>query len=261
MKSDHTFHFQGYSLMVLFLSSLFLMAPELSAAEKSSPFVKKIRVVGNTLIDPYDVDTYLDLGNGLNMTPEIMDLAASELRANYSYHGYPSIAAYSILRVKNGVMTIKVDEENEYRWGKPRAERAVLKRAFLHDITLTNSKKQEIVETLLKGYQKQKKIEEIVAGFLVGKQRGRIEEVQSQERAVMRENIADKVKEFQTIIKNLEDQETRRVAEMRDRIVSAGLRKIDASAEGRAKMISDEYTDLDEFLDNAMFEEMLKPGL
>lgn len=261
MKSDRTFHSQGNLLLALLLSALFLMVPELSAAGNSRPFVKKIRVVGNTLIDSYDVDNYLDLGNGLNMTPEIMDLAVSELKANYNYHGYPSIGAYSILRVKNGVMTIKVEEENEYRWGKPRAERAVLKRAFLHDITLTKSKKQKIIETLLKGYQKQKKIEQIVAGFLVGKQRGRIEEIQSQERAVMRENIASKVKEFQMIIKNLEDQETRRVSGMRDRIVSAGLKKIDASAEERAKMISDEYTDLDEFLDNAMFEEMLKPGL
>ncbi len=201
------------------------------------------------------------MGNGLNMTPEIMDLAVSELKANYSFHGYPSIGAYSILRVKNWVMTIKVDEENEYRWGKPRAERAVLKRAFLHDITLTKFKKQKIIKTLLKGYQKQRKIEDIVAGFLVEKQRNRIEEILSQKRAVMRENIASKVKEFQTIKKNLEEQETRRVTEMRDRMLSAGLKKIDDSAEGRPKMISDEYTDLDMFLDNAMFEEMLNPGL
>lgn len=256
-KNLHSIHY----LLVSFLLAFFLIAPGNSVAANSKPFVKKIRIAGNTLIDTYDVDTYLDLGNGLTMSPEIMDMVVSELKANYHFHGYPSIEAYSILRIKNGVMTIKVDEKNEYRWGKPRAERAVMKKAFLHDITLKESKKQEIIETLLKGYQKQKKVEEIVAGFLVAKQRNRIEEIQSQKKAVMRDKIADKVKKFQAIIKNIEEQENRRVEEMRNRILSAGLKKFDDSTEGRTKMISDEYTDLDEFLDNVMFEEMLNPGL
>ncbi len=258
MKKD--LHSSNY-LLAIFLSAFFLITPAKSAAENSKPFVKKIRVTGNTLIDSYDMDTYLDLGNGLTMTPEIMDMVIRELKANYHYHGYPAIEAFSILRVRKGVMTIKVDEKNEYRWGKPRAERAVLKKAFLHDITLTQTRKQKIMKTLLQGYQKQKKIEEIVAGFLVEKQRSRIEEIQHQRRAAMREKIADKVKEFQAVKKNIEEQEIRRVEEMRNRILSAGLKKFDDSAEGRTKLISDEYTDLDEFLDNVMFEEMLNPGL
>ncbi len=260
MKTGSHLHLKNY-LSAFLLSALFLIVPEQSAAVNSKPFVKKIRVAGNTLIDAYDVGTYLDLGNGLAMTPEVMDMVVSELKANYHYHGYPSIEAYSILRVKNGVMTIKVNEKDEYRWGKPRAERAVLKKAFLNDITLSKTRKREIMETLLKGYQKQKKIEEIVAGFIVEKQRSRIEGIQSQKRALMREKVADKVKEFQERKKNIEEQENRRVDEMRNRILSAGLKKIDDSTEGRTKMISDEYTDLDEFLDNVMFEEMLNPGL
>ena len=40
-----------------------------------------------------------------------------------------------------------------------------IQKAFLHNITLKESKKQEIMETLLKGYQKQRKVEEIVAGL------------------------------------------------------------------------------------------------
>ena len=260
MKISKSLHAINY-LLISFICIFFLIAPRHSIAGNSKPFVKKIRIAGNTLIDTYDVDTYLDLGNGLTMTPEVMDMVVSELKSNYHFHGYPSIEAYSILRVKNGVMTIKVDEENEYRWGKPRAERAVLKKAFLHDITLKAPKKQEIMETLLKGYQKQRKIEEIVAGFLVEKQRIRIEEIQSQKRAVMREKIADKVKEFHAIKKNIEAQENRRVEGMRNRILSAGLKKFDDSNEGRTKLISEEYTDLEQFLDNVMFEEMMNPGL
>ena len=260
MKISKSFHTINY-LLIFFIFVFFLIAPGHSLAENFKPFVKKIRVAGNTLIDAYDVDTYLDLGNGLTMTPEVMDMIVSELKANYHFHGYPSIEAYSILRVKNEVMTIKVDEKNEYRWGKPRAERAVLKKAFLHNITLKESRKQEIMETLLKGYQKQRKVEEIVAGFLIKKQRNRIEEIQSQKIAIMREKIANKVKMFQATKKNIEEQENRRVEGMRNRILSARLKKLDDSNEGRTKLISDEYTDLDEFLDNIMFEEMLNPGL
>jgi hypothetical protein len=248
-------------LLIFFIFIFFLMAPGHSIAENPKSFVKKIRVVGNTLIDTYDVDTYLNLGNGLTMTPEVMDMIVSELKANYHFHGYPSIEAYSILRVKNGVMTIKVDEKNEYRWGKPRAEIAILKKSFLHNITLKESKKQKIMETLLKGYQKQKEIEGIVAGFLIKKQRSRIEEIQSKKRAVMRDKIANKVKIFQETKKNIEEQENRRVEEMRGRILSAGLKKFDDSTEGHTKLISDEYTDLEEFLDNVMVEEKLHPGL
>jgi hypothetical protein len=260
MKISKSLHAINY-LLIFFIFVFFLIAPGHSVAGNLKSFVKKIRITGNTLIDAYDLDTYLDLGNGLTMTPEVMDMILSELKANYHFHGYPSIEAYSILRVKNGVMTIKVDEKNEYLWGKPRAERAVLKKAFLHNITLKESKKQEIMETLLKGYQKQKKVEEIVAEFLIKKQRKRIEEIQSQKRTVMREKIAHKVKMFQATKKNIEEQENRRVDEMRDRILSAGLKKFDDSTEGRTKLISEEYTDLEEFLDNVMFEEMLNPEL
>ena len=260
MKSDRVIQYQLY-LLAIALSALFLIVPGKSLAEKPHPFVKKINVIGNTLIDSYDVDNNLDLRQGLTMTPEVMDMAVSELKANYHYHGYPFIDAYSILKTKNGIMTIKVDEKDEYQWGKPRAERAVLKKAFLYDMTLTDTKKQEIVEILLKGYQKQRKIEEMVAKFLVEKQRNRIEEIQSKKRAIMREKITDKVKQFQAIKKNIEEQEIRRIEEMRNRIISAGLKKVDDSTTGQLKMASDEYTDLDEFLDNVMFEEMLNPEL
>ena len=260
MKISKGLHAINY-LLIFFIFVFFLIAPGHSVAGNSKPFVKKIRLAGNTLIDDYDVDTYLDLGNGLTMTPEVMDMIVSELKANYHFHGYPSIEAYSILRVKNGVMTIKVDEKNEYRWGKPRAERAILKKAFLHNIILKESKKQEIMETLLKGYQKQRKVEEIVAGFLIKKQRNRIEKIQSQKIAIMREKIANKVKLFQATKKNIEEQENRRVEKMKDRILSAGLKKFDDSTDGRTKLISEEYTDLEEFLDNVIFEEMLNPGL
>lgn len=258
MKLSHSFQ-SKYYLLPIILSALFLLAPAISMAGKSAPFVTKIRVTGNTLIEPYFTDQYLDLGNGLYMTPEIMDLVVSELIANYNFHGYSFIDAYSTLKVKKGIMTIKVDEKDEYRWGRPRAEKATLKQAFFHDITLKESKKQKIISTLMKGYQKQRRVEELVAKFLMKKQKKRIEGIHSQRITSLREKISDKVNEFQAIKKNMVEEEMRRIEGMRERIESTKLRKFSDSPTEIFQ--GDEPTDLDDFLDNAIFEEMLNPGL
>ena len=100
-----------------------------------------------------------------------------------------------------------------------------------------------------------------MAGFLVGKQRERIEEIESEHRAAMRDKIAEKVKEFNKIQKTIEENEAKRIEIMRNRILSAGLEKFDDSITDQLEQESEEYTDLDEFLDNVIFEEMLHPGL
>ena len=245
----------------LLLLVLILILPQTALAKHPGQFVKKIRIIGNTLIDPYFIDDYLDLGNGLTMTPKMMDLVVSELKANYNFHGFLFVEAHSALKVRNGVMTIKVDEKEEFRWGRPRAERAVLKQAFLHGVTLKDSRRQKIIETLVKGYQKQRAVEGIVAKYLVKEQRQRIEGIKSQKNALMREKIAGRIKEYQTIVMNLETQETRRVELMRNRVTAAGMEKIDDLTPDNLEIDSEEYSDLDEFLDNAIFEETLNPGL
>ena len=77
----------------------------------------------------------------------------------------------------------------------------------------------------------------------------------------MRGKIFAQVKEFQSIKKNIEEEEARRIIEMRDRVESTLLRKFGDSQSEIPQMDSDEYTNLDAFLDNALFEEMLNPGL
>jgi hypothetical protein len=252
---------QAKIFLSLLLLALTLLLPQSALARHPGQFVKKIRIIGNTLIDPYFLDDYLDLGNGLIMTPRMMDLVVSELKANYSFHGFPFVEAHSTLKVRNGVMTIKVDERNEFQWGRPRAERAVLKQTFLHDVTLKDSRKQKIIATLIKGYQKQRAVEKIVAKYLVQKQRQRIEGIKSQKNALMREKIAGKIKEYQTTTMNLDAQETRRVELMRSRVEAAGMKKVDDLNLDNLEVASEEYSDLDEFIDNIIFEESLNPGL
>ena len=124
MKPNRTPHCR---LLPFILSALFLITAEISLAGNS--FVKKIRVTGNTLIDPYFLDGYLDLGNGLNMTPEIMDLVASELKANYNYHGYSDIGAYSKLKLLQATPPLTARKKCIELWpyGLMALKRAVLK--------------------------------------------------------------------------------------------------------------------------------------
>ena len=257
MKHNYCSH-NGKVFSAIF--ALLLIIPQLSLAKEKVPFVKKINIEGNTLIDPYYLENYMNLENGIPMTLEVMDLVVSELKANYNYHGYPSIEAYSTLKVKDGIMTIKVDEKKELKWGHPRAERAVLKQAFLHGITLKESKQKAIINTLVEGYKKEKLIRELVARFLVKEQAARMQEINSKKRAVLREKVFPEVREFQRIKKSIEAQETTRIKGMKKRILLSRLKKVDDSLEENSPK-NLEYTDLDEFLDNLMFEEMLNPGL
>jgi hypothetical protein len=204
--------------------SLFLMGfVHLSSA--SEPFVKKIRIKGNTLIDAKSLQEHFDLGNGLKMNPFIMDLAASELRSVYRFHGHPNVDSYSMLKVKNGTMTLKVDEQKEYRFGSARAKLAVYNLDWDFNMKTTEQQKDEAIRKLVKGYKKIKLNEEIVASYLVENQRAHIEEIQSQKKKAMREKIATAVKDFRE--RNIAEAkaEAKRKMEMRKRVQVAASKK------------------------------------
>ena len=97
--------------VTIFMSLLIMGVSQLSSA--SEPFVKKISIKGNTLIDPQSLQEHFDLGNGLKMNPFIMDLLASELRSVYGFHGHPNVDSHSMLKVKNGTLNLKVDEQKK----------------------------------------------------------------------------------------------------------------------------------------------------
>ncbi|HCG73402.1 MAG TPA: hypothetical protein DE038_08875, partial [Nitrospina sp.] len=85
------------------------------------------------------------------MNPFIMDLAASELRSVYRFHGHPMVDSYSMLKVKNGTLTLKVDEQKEYRHGAARAELAVYKLDWDFNMKTTEQQKEEAIRKLVKG--------------------------------------------------------------------------------------------------------------
>jgi hypothetical protein len=203
---------------------LFLVGfTQLSSA--SEPFVKKIRIKGNTLIDVQSLQEHFDLGNGLKMSPFIMDLAASELRSVYRFYGHPNVDSYSMLKVKNGTMTLKVDEQKEYRFGAARAELAVYNLEWDFNMKTTEQQKKDAIRNLVKGYKKIKLNEEIVASYLVENQRVRVEEIQTQNKKAMREKVAAAVKDFRE--RNIAEAKERvqRIVEMRKRVQIAASKK------------------------------------
>ena len=154
-----------------------------------------------------------------------MDLAASELRSVYRFHGHPNVDSHSMLKVKNGTLTLKVDEQNEYRFGAARAELAVYNLNWDFNMKTTEQQKNDVIRKLVKGYKKIKLNEEIVTSYLVGNQRARIEEIQSQKKKAMREKIATAVKGFRE--RNIAEakEEAQRIFEMRKRVQVAASKK------------------------------------
>jgi len=191
----------------------------------NEPFVKEIRIKGNTLIDTQLLQEHFDLGNGLKMNPVIMDLAASELRSVYRFHGHSDVESHSMLKVRNGTLTLKVYEQNEYRFGAARAELAVNNLDWDFNMKTTEQQKKDAIRKLVKGYKKIKLNEEIVASYLVKNQRARIEKIQSQKKKSMRERIANVVKSFKE--RNIAEakEEAQRFVEMRKRVLAAASKK------------------------------------
>jgi len=207
----------------IFISLLVMGFTQLSSAKE--PLVKKIRIKGNTLINAQSLQEHFDLGNGLKMNPFIMDLAASELRSVYRFHGHPNVDSYSMLKVKNGTLTLKVDEQKEYRFGAARAELAVYNLDWDFNMKTTEQQKKDAIRKLVKGYKKIKLNEEIVTSYLVGNQRVRIEEIQSQKKKAMREKIATAVKYFRERNIAKAKEQDQRIVEMRKRVRLAASKK------------------------------------
>ena len=208
----------------LFITGIFLFtfAPISLAA---GPSVNKIRVKGNTLIDPQSLKDHFELGNGLNMNPYIMDLAASELRSVYRFHGHPDVDSYTVMNKRNGVLTLKVNEEREYRHGAARAELAVYNLDWDFNMKTTEAQKDEAIKKLVQGYKKVKLNEKVVNSFLIKGQREHIEEIQSEEKKALREKIALAVKDFKERNLAKEKEWAQKLEKMKKRVRAAKKKK------------------------------------
>ncbi len=73
--------------------------------------IKKIKVIGNTLIDDASLAPVLDVGDGMEVTLGILHLIAEEITSLYGMRGYILTRAYvPEQEIENGVVTIQVVE-------------------------------------------------------------------------------------------------------------------------------------------------------
>ncbi len=210
-------------VLVAFIFSLAMGFAQVSLA--SEPFIKKIRIKGNTLIDPQSLRQHFDLGNGLKMDPFLMDLAASELRSVYRYHGHPDIDSHALLKSHNNTLTLKVDEQREYRHGAARAELAVYNLDWNFNMKTTEEQKDEAIRKLVKGYKKIRLNEEIVTSYQVKKQRTRIEGIEAEKKKAMREKIAPAINAFKERNLALEKEQAQKMIAMRARVKASSEKK------------------------------------
>jgi hypothetical protein len=130
-----------------------------------------------------------------------------------------------MMKVKNGALTLKVDEQREYRFGAARAKLAVYNLDWDFNMKTTEQQKNDAIRKLVKGYKKLILNDEIVTSYLVEKQRIRIEGIQSQKKKAMREKIALAVKDFRERNIAEEKELARRIVEMRKRVQAAAGKK------------------------------------
>jgi hypothetical protein len=147
-----------------------------------------------------------------------------------------------MLKVKNGTLTLKVDEQKEYRFGAARAELAVYNLDWDFNMKTTEQQKEDAIRKLVKGYNKIKINEDIVTSYLVKNQRVRIEKIQSQKKKAMREKIATAVKSFREINIAEAKEEAQKFMEMRNRVQGAANKKELESEESKKVMEYGEIT-------------------
>jgi len=210
-------------LSFTFLVLLVLGFCQISLADEK--FVQNIHIKGNTLIDPYMLEEHFNLGNGLIMTPHIMDLASSELKSIYRYYGHPDIDSYGIKMLNKSTLILKVNEKREYRYGAARAKLAIDNLDWNFNMKTKKETKEEMIRSLVKGYKKIKLNDEIVNDYLIKNQRARIEEIESAKKKLMREKIAKAIIGFKEINIAKDKDQAEKVKKMRERIQLLGKKK------------------------------------
>ena len=210
-------------IQFIFLVLLILGFARISVAGEY--FVKNINIKGNTLIDSYLLEEHFDLGNGLIMNPNIMDLASSELKSVYRYYGHPDIDTYGIKMKNKNALILKVNEEREYRYGAARAKLAIDNLDWNFNMNTKKGAKEEIIRSLVKGYKKIKLNDEVVNAYLIDKQRARIEENDSAKKKLMREKITKSVIDFKERRISKEKDLAQKIKKMRERIQLLGKKR------------------------------------
>ena len=197
--------------------------PVLKTEESSYVFVKAVRPEGNTIMEDSLLEKPLNMGPGIYLAPELLDMIAEEIEGFYSSSGFHRVKAYvSQPKSIKGTLALNIIEEPEIKLGKTenlRAKIAVDRLIDRNKLKASNETKKKAVVSLTKLYQlkrddnakterlrvrseraRAKSQREHYLDVLLGKQ-----EIEKKRRLDQRENLIEiltRQKEFMVELKN-----------------------------------------------------------
>jgi len=152
-----------YSKLLLILPVLVglvcLVFTEAALAKKRVPFhwIQKVNLEANILFDDQTLGKVVDLGGGIKMTPEIMELLVSEVEGFYSSQGHFLVTVdIPKKRSYKGVLKLRVLETEDIMAGngeEERAKREVEKLIKVTGFKVDKEKKAEVIRKLVQGYK------------------------------------------------------------------------------------------------------------
>lgn len=149
-------------LPVLFLIANLLSPVAVSAGDvkaKPGTLVKKVALAGNVIFDDRSLAKVVNMGNGMRVTPGLLDMLLEEVRAYYFTNGY-FLVKTDILKQRDGILDVLVDEREQLKSGvgeKARAERVIERLVAANKkLKADRLKKEDAIIKLAAAYQTQR---------------------------------------------------------------------------------------------------------
>ncbi len=139
--------------VVLILIFTFSFFSGTAASKSSDPFVTFVQFEGNTFFDHDELARRVPVGKGIFLSREFMRLFADEILGYYSSKGFHHVIAHPDYRVRDGVFTINIYENEERPKNPQKAFRTVQRMLARDDVELDLDRRKDAVLQVLLAYE------------------------------------------------------------------------------------------------------------
>jgi len=127
-------------------------------SKPSGVFVNFVQFEGNTLLDHETLARRVPVNDGAMLSPEFMRLYAEEIRGYYSSQGFHHVIVYPDYRVRDGIFTIKIYENQESPKNPQKAFREVQRMMARDNVDLDPDGVKTAVRQVMLAYQENESI-------------------------------------------------------------------------------------------------------
>ncbi|PIQ98854.1 MAG: hypothetical protein COV66_13195 [Nitrospinae bacterium CG11_big_fil_rev_8_21_14_0_20_45_15] len=145
-------------LIFVFTLNLFYGNAWGDESKPSGVFVNFIQFEGNTLLDHDTLARRVPIGEGTILSREFMRLFAEEIRGYYSSQGFHHVIVHPDYRVRDGIFTIKIYENQERPENPQKAYREVQRMMARDNVDLDFDAVKTAVRQVMLAYQKDERI-------------------------------------------------------------------------------------------------------